>query len=235
MRKDKEQALKLRLSGNSYSQINKKLGIPKSTLSDWFSSLEISEKARRKILIRSRQKSLAGLLKRNKNQTALAIKRKAKIRRKAKLEIPKISRQDIFFLGLSLYWGEGYKRPIKKNGRELTSHPVSLTNSDPELIKVFLRFLKEICLVPEEKIRADIRIYEHQNEEDLLSFWANATGIDKKKFGKSHYGVSKSSLGKRPFNTLPFGTVKISVNDTRLFHRIMGWIEGLKLKAVLKK
>ena len=47
-------------------------------------------------------------------------------------------------------------------------------------------------------------------------------------FHKTYYGVSKSSLGKRPFNQLPHGVIQIVVADTILFHRIMGYIEGIK-------
>lgn len=231
MRTDRNKALKLRLSGKSYTDIKNSLGVPKSTLSGWFSNLQISEIARKKIEKRTRQKSLAGLLKRNKNQTALAIKRKIEIRKGAREEIKSVSQQNLFFLGLALYWAEGYKRPHRKNGRELTHHSVSLTNSDPDLIKVFLKFLREICLVPEERIKPDIRIFQHQNEDFLLNYWANITKIPREKFGKTYYGVSKSSLGKRPFNILPYGTIQIRVNDTKLFHKIMGWIEGLKVKA----
>lgn len=234
MRKDKEQAFKLRLAGKSYTEILQELGVPKSTLSDWFSRLELSASARMRIQERTRARSLAGLLKRNKRQTSLAIQRKDEIRARARNEVRSISRSELFFIGLALYWAEGHKRPIMKDGRELTHHSISLTNSDPELVKLFLRFLREICMVPEEKIRSDIRIYKHHNEANLLNFWEKTTQINKERFGKVYYGVSKSSLGKRPFNILPFGTIQIRVNDTKLFHRIMGWIEGLQRAAALK-
>ncbi|MBI3305053.1 hypothetical protein HYZ80_01860 [Candidatus Parcubacteria bacterium] len=139
-----------------------------------------------------------------------------------------MTESDLRFMGCALYWAEGYKRLKTKNGRELTHHPVNLTNSDPALIQAFLRFLREICRVPEEKIRADIRIYEHHNETNLLNFWMRVTKIPRKNFGRAYYGVSKSSIGKRPYNRLPYGTIQVRVNDTQLFHRIMGWIEGVK-------
>lgn len=234
MRKDRNKALKLRLSGKSYNEITKILGVPKSTLSGWFSGLELSEKSRRRILERVKTKSLEGLLKRNKNQTALAIRRKIDIQSKASKEIDGLSKKDLLFIGTTLYWAEGYKRPVVKNGRELTHHSVSLTNSDPDLIKIYLRFLREVCNVLEDKITADIRIFEHQNTDNLLRYWEKITGIKKEKFGKVYYGVSKSSLGKRPFNRLQYGTIQIRVNNTKLFHRIMGWINGLKKFGNLK-
>lgn len=188
----------------------------------------MSDDLRHKILSRGRKKSIAGLLKRNKSQTTLAAKRRTDIRQSAKEEIRLVTEKNLFFLGVALYWAEGHKRPLVRNGREITSHAVSLTNSDPYLVRTFLRFLREVCRVPEERIRADIRIYEHQNAEHLLAYWSIITKIREKNFGKIYYGISKSSAGKRPYNRLPHGTIQIRVNDTNLFNRVMGWIEGTK-------
>lgn len=230
MRKDKNQALKLRLSGKSYNEITSLLNIPKSTLSGWFTGLELSKEAREKIQKRVYRGSLRGLIKRNKNQTRLAIKRMRTVRAENKREIKTITQNELKLIGTALYWAEGYKRLLVRNGRELTHHSVALTNSDPKLIMMFLRFLREICQVPDEKITADIRIYEHMNEENLLKFWRKITGLPEKNFGKVYYGISKSSQGKRPFTRLPYGTILIRVNSTNLFHKIMGWIEGLSEK-----
>ena len=227
MRSDKHQALKMRLQGKSYGQINALLKVPKSTLSDWFATLEISDKALQIIRKRSYQKSTESLIRRNKLQTHLAEQRARSLRTNAKKEIKSLSNKELFLVGTALYWAEGYKRPVVINGKVKTRHSVSITNADPNLIKIFLRFLREICKVPEEKITAGLRIYEHQNANYLLDFWSKATNIPPSKFQKFYYGVSKSSLGKRPFNILPYGTIQIRVNNTELYHRIMGWIDGL--------
>lgn len=228
MRSDREAAFKLRLSGKSYSEIQRSLGVPKSTLSGWFSNVQLSDNLKNQILSRARKKSTAALVARNKMQTVLAVKRKLETISAAKREVNSPTKESIFFIGTALYWAEGYKRPQVRNGRELTSHSVSFTNSDPGIVLLFLRFLREVCGVSGDKIRADVRIYQHLNVDKTLEYWARLTKIKKENFGKVYYGVSKSSLGKRPYNRLPFGTIQIRVNDTKLFQRIMGWIEGLK-------
>ena len=232
MRQDKGKALKLRLQGRSYNEINKTLGVPKATLSDWFIGLELSEKAKERIKKRVYEKSVIGLIKRNKLQTHIAQQKARKIREIAKKEIEQLSKKELLLIGIALYWAEGYKRPIIKNGKIRTYHPVSMTNSDPNLIKIFIRFLREVCEVPEEKITANLRIYEHQNENYLLEFWSKLTDIPYSKFEKFYYGVSKSSLGKRPYNILPYGTIQIRINNSDLYHKIMGWIEGLQTAGV---
>ena len=229
MRGDREQALKLRLSGKSYSEISKFLGVPKGTLSYWFSGLQLSDKAKERIRKRVAAGTLHGLVSRNKNQTHRAIQRARNARKNARGMIRNITRDDLRLIGSALYWAEGYKRIHIRGGREVTYHAVSLTNSDGDLIKIFLRFLREVCEVPNERIYVSVRIYEHMNEQKVLMFWQKITGLPMKNFRKSYYGVSKSSQGQRPFNRLPYGTAQIRVGNTELFHTIMGWIEGLAM------
>ena len=92
MRKDKQTALKLRLSGKSYGEINKILGISKSTLSGWLANLIISEKHQERIKKLARQKSTVALIKRNKQQTKLAVKRALDTREQAAKEITSLSK-----------------------------------------------------------------------------------------------------------------------------------------------
>lgn len=122
---------------------------------------------------------------------------------------------------------------MTRNGRELTCHSVSFTNSDPEMIKVFLRFLREICEVPESKIQAHLRIYKHLSEAEVIKYWKEITSINQNNFKKSYCGISKSSQNKKPYNRLQYGTIQIRVNDTNLFHKITGWIEGIKENAAV--
>ena len=230
MRNDKNLALKYRLQGKSYNEINKLLNIPKSTLSGWFLNLQLSTKAKQRLDSRVKEGSLKGLLKKNKQQTTLAHQKAKSIRQKSAQDILGISKQELLVIGVALYWGEGYKRPIMKNGIARSYHPISLSNSDPKLIVTFLKFLREICEVDEKKIKAGLRIFEHQNSNQLLQFWSKLTKIPKEQFEKIYTGISRSSLGKRPYNTLPYGTIQIRVHDTALFHKIMGWLESIQQK-----
>ncbi len=228
MRTDKETAFKLRMGGRSYGEITQALGIPKSTLSGWLSDLVISDEARNRIESRTRKKSIAGLIKRNRNQTKLAQIRAKEIRKEAASEISALSKRELLITGAALYWAEGYKKPIIRNGKEVTHHVVSLTNADPVLVKIFLRFLREYCETPEGKIKVSLRIFPHQNRAMLQEYWQKETKVLPQNFQKISYTISKSSMGKRPFNQLKYGVLQVRVNDTRLYHRIMGYIEGMK-------
>lgn len=215
------------MQGRSYNEIVKLLSVPKSTLSSWFNSLEIPDEARERIKKRVYEKSTQALIKRNIAQTHFAEKRAQEIKNISKKELNNLTDRDLLILGVSLYWAEGYKRPIIRNGKIRTSHPVSLTNSDPKLILAFLKFIRQICKIPDQKMSINLRYFEHQNEAYLLNFWQNLTQLPSSQFKKSYLGVSISSQRKRPFNVLPYGVVQIRINDTALYHKIMGWIEGL--------
>lgn len=228
MRQDREKALALRLKGYSYNEINKILGVPKATLSGWFGDLILSDEARTRIQKRVKEGSFRGLLKQNILQTHKARQRAAAIRKIAYNEIGGISKRELILLGSALYWAEGYKKPIIKNGKERTSHVISFTNSDPVMIRLFIRFLKDILHIETPKINAWIRLYEHLNEKLTLQYWQNITDLPRQNFKKFYYGISKSSSRKRPYNRLPYGTIQITVGDTKNFHKIMGWIEGIR-------
>lgn len=68
-------------------------------------------------------------------------------------------------IGISLHWAEGYKR---QNGIK-TPQP-DIADSDPALIGIFLRFLREILKISEEKLRPKIFCTKMLIKEKLLNF-----------------------------------------------------------------
>lgn len=228
MRQDKAAATKLRRSGKSYGEISAAIGVPRATLSRWLGKIRLSERSRKRIRARTSQKSIAGLVRRNKNLTQIALNRAAEARKRAADEVGTFAKRDLLTAGALLYWLQGYKRPILRQGREMTHHPVSFTSSDPGLVKLFLRFLREHCGVPNEKIKANVSISQNQNEQLILQNWQLETKIPMENFSRPRVTLSRSSAGKRPFHRLEHGVMQVQVASTPLYHRIMGYIEGLK-------
>ena len=226
---DKQKALRLRLKGKTYTDIRKELGgISKSTLSLWLKDVVLSDAAKQTLAVRTREKSFAGILKWSKSQTAKALKRKETIKQSAAEEVGKLSDRELMLISAALYWAEGYKRPLRRNGRELIAHYISFTNSDMAMAKVFLRCMTRICGVDMPRIKVQARIFKHHNGDEIVAYWSSALGIPKENFMKTYAGISKASEGKRPYNRLPYGVIQIRINSTDLFHRIMGWIDGLQ-------
>lgn len=228
MRTDKDLAIKLRLSGKSYSEISKELSVPKSTLSSWLGGLKMSEALETEIRQRGKLRSMTALNEFVKERTRQAFESNESIIGRSKLEIKNITKRELTLIGAALYWAEGYKRPLKRNGRILPNHPISMTNSDPAMVKLFIKFLRQICRIDSGKITASVRYFPHQNKLLVEKYWREATGLQESNFIKSLVTVSSASRGKRPIYQLPNGIIQIRASDTKNFHQIMGWIEGIK-------
>lgn len=219
--------MKLRLKGHSYNEIKAKLGIPKSTLHTWFWNIVLSKEARVRLDSRIKSGGLY-LIKRNKMQTHHARQRAERIKNIAREQIPTIDRNTLLIIGAVLYWAEGYKRLQIRGGKVLTAHVISFVNADPDMVRAFVRFAKEILLVPAEKMCVYMRLYDHINEGTAMKYWLEVTGLPSSAFRKTTNMISIASQRKRPFNRLPFGTVQIQIAQTEKFYEIMGLIEGVK-------
>jgi hypothetical protein len=229
-RVDKQRALHLRLQGKTYSDIQKELApISKATLSLWLKDVVLSQKAKELLSLRTKEKSLLGILKWSKLQTIIAQKNADNIKNNAARDVKNISDRELMILAAALYWAEGYKRPRERRGRKDICHEISLTNSDPKLVSAFLICMTRVCKVDISKIRVNVRIFEHMNENVVVEYWSSRLGIPKDNFTRAYVGLSRSSMGRRPFNRLPYGVVQVRIGNTALFYKIMGWIEGLKM------
>lgn len=133
-------------------------------------------------------------------------------------EIPcKYSLSTLKLIGAVLYWAEGYKAGVNM---------VNFSNSDPAMIALMMHFFRKVCNVPENKFRGIVHIHPHLNKENAEKFWSKISAIPIKQFHKTQFGVSKASKHKR--DTLPLGTFRIVVCDTRLLSKIKGWIKGIE-------
>lgn len=119
------------------------------------------------------------------------------------------SEQVLMNTGLMLYWSEGSKRDGKT---------VDLANSDPEMIQIFLQFLRKIYRVSEERLRILLYCYSNQSIPRLTKYWSNITGLPQKQFTKPY--VRKDFLPEKT-DRMPYGLVHVRYSDQRLLAQIM--------------
>jgi len=217
--KSHQKALKLRLGGKSYGEIRRTIGIPKSTLSSWFKDLKLSASVQ-KVLLNKKRATNKYLMKFNRERTLTIQVENQKITKNSLKEIKRLSEYEIKLIGAALYWGEGYKNQ-KRN-----SKCVQISNSDPYLIALFLRFLREVVNVPEERLKVSIFIHTNVSAAKAIKFWSKVTNIASNRF-QTAVSISSASKRKRPPKSLPYGTLKLSVNSRQNFYQIKGWIDGL--------
>jgi len=215
-----QKAFKLRLKGKSYGEIKCVLNIPKSTLSSWFKNLDLPLSIQ-KIIDLKRLAPRKQLMEFNRRRTQIIQTENIKIRQAAADGIKSLSKYELLLIGASLYWAEGYNRQDK-----IRSPCISFGNSNSDLVVLFLRFLREVMQIPEERFRPFVQIHHNIKPELAIKFWSKVIDIPKERFHITRQ-VSRASKGKRPKNSLPYGTLKLNVNGRQSFFQIKGWIDGL--------
>ena len=220
----KNLATDLRKRGYSYSEIKDQISVPKSTLSSWFKDLELTESQTQKL--KERQIRIA---KENLKKRILKTSQEIEwIRESAMKDIKKISKRELWLMGIVLYWRErfllGHDDDLKKGLR--------FTSSDPNLIKLFLKWLKEIGKIKNEEITFDIFIQEKDKDsiDNIVKYWSQLTDYPREEF--KHIYFHKSRLRKTKKNILKksqFGLLRIRVRASSMLARqISGWVKGIE-------
>lgn len=125
--------------------------------------------------------------------------------------------QRLKLAGVMIYWGEGTK----------SGNSVVLSNSDPNLVKIFLKFLREICEVSNKRLRVVLHYYQYQKEDKLIKYWAKATKIPVGQFCKSFLHDKTGGSYKR---VSKFGTISLRYSDKELLKIINLWIKEYAYK-----
>jgi len=212
---EKEKARVLRKKGYSINQIVREAGFSKASVSLWVRDIVLTKEQKKNLSERGR--SVESIEKRRINRLFNENKKRQVIIDEAKKDFTNISLEQLKLIGIILYLGEG-----GKTSRGM----VRLANSDPMVIKIMMRFFREICKVPDSKFRASIHTFTHANLSKTEKYWSKISGIPCSQFFKTYIKPSSASLQKR--NALPFGTFDLSVNDTKLLLTILGWMEKIK-------
>ncbi|MEX2052721.1 MAG: hypothetical protein WD898_00645 [Candidatus Paceibacterota bacterium] len=212
MRKDRQKATELRRAGTSYKKIYKELGIPTSTLAGWFKnepwSQEIKNRLSKEVSL-SNPKQLELMSRANRERWRI---KHEEYREAAIKEFAELKNDPLFLAGLMLYWGEGEKQ--KKSSQ------VRLGNSEPEMIKIFYLFLKNVLNIESDKIFAWLLLYPDLVDSVQKNFWSKTTGIPQERFKKSIY-----IKGRHPTKRLSYGVCTVVVSSRALKERVLKWIE----------
>jgi len=127
--------------------------------------------------------------------------------------------EELKIAGAMLYWGEG-----SKNG-----NTVKFTNSNPGMIRLFLKFLRIVCGVSEDRLKALIHMYPDHNKKEIELFWSRATKIPSRRFYLSYIHKGKPGTYK---NKSPYGTIALNYSDKRLLMTILQWIKEYEKKLM---
>ena len=211
MRKDKKTAHELRTLGKSYTEIHLQLGVPKSTLSGWFSNQKWSNDIAIKCAKNAVNSSIVRLVALNTIRGEHLKRLYEEALADAVEDYSKLRYHPLFIAGLMIYWGEGDKT---------SKYRVSIANTEPQMIKIFKLFLKNICGL--ENAKAWILLYPDLDEVTCKKYWMEKCGLKYDQFTKSM--VIK---GKTPLRKLSYGVCNMGISSAYLKNKILKWIELL--------
>lgn len=215
----RNEARKLRQSGESVKVIAQNLKVSKSSISRWVRDIELTIEQRNKL----REKELSGGERgRIKSLKILKEKRQNMLdefKKLGKSMIPSLSNQEFLASGLALYWGEGGK----------SNRRAEFCNSDPKIILFIIKWFKECFDVRDEDFRVVVGINEvhSKREEKVKRYWSDLTQIPLDQFRKTSF---KKSINKKVYDNFEshFGTLSILIaKSSNLYYQIMSLIEAL--------
>jgi len=209
----------LRASGLTLDQICKETSLPRTTIYGWIRSVHLT---------REQQE----IIKKNAISTLQAGRIIAQASAKTKKDnlarslfdngiaaIGKLSKRELFLVGVALYWAEGFKSSFE--------HRLGFCNSDPQMILLYLAWL-DLIGVTRDKIaaRVTVNISYKDRIKDITKYWIERTNIPPTQFTKPFFQQIKWK--KQYDNNNYYGVLRIHVNKSMENLLLMrGWIEGL--------
>lgn len=211
---EQEKARKLRKQGTSIVEIERQLGVPRSSVHSWVKDIKLTKRQKRELEQNSRATLVKGSLRKRRER----LERRASFMEEGERLIGSVSDRDLLIMGAALYWGEGHK----------SQKQVRLSNSDPGIINVFVRWLIECFDVNIAKLTVRLHIPEGFDEDEEKEFWITETGIAKDQFGKTTF--AKNASPNKKIKADYHGVLHVDVYDTNLFYKIEGMLEALGKK-----
>ena len=208
----REAARALRRSGASLRSISLAVGAAPSTVSLWVRDLPLAEAALARLEaadpVRSRRRT--GQLAWSRQSRAARLAAQQAGRRMAQAGDP------LHLAGCMLYWAEGSKQ----------RSAVTFTNADPEMMRFFLRFVRECYGATDEQTRLSVNCHlgNGLTLDEIETWWLAQLGLPRSCLLNA--AVNRpSSASKRVRRPLVRGTARLVVHSTAIAQSIYGAIQ----------
>lgn len=212
-------ARELRAAGHSVKEIARELGVSKGSASVWCRDIELLPEQIEVLNLRMEKGSYRGRMEGAQLQRDRRLQIKSFLESEGERIIGKLNNRELLLLGLALYMGEG----TRKGNR------VSFANSDPDIIRIMIRWFEEVWRIPKDMMIIKIGVNEvHQaRKETIEQYWSEVTGISRDQFQKTTF--IKTRLKKIYENHLQhFGTVQLRIRKSAsMLNETLGLIHGV--------
>lgn len=209
------QARELRAQGMDYEEIVAALGVAKSSVSLWVRDLPTPARLSYE---ECRKRSAEGTRRYWATERPAREARRQATCSAAAVEIGELTDRELLIAGAIAYWCEGAKRkPHQRDDR------VSFINSDPGLIRFFLRFL-DVTGTPHTDLSLRVYIHETADVESAQRFWMEVTGAPPNRFRTPTIKRHNPKTIRRNVGEDYHGCLRIDVHRSAdLYRRIEGW------------
>jgi len=220
---EKIKAIQLRKQGKSIKKIAGLLQVSPGSVSTWCKNVKLTTKQIKKLEKNARDPFYGRRLEYSQKQRKKKENKIKKLLKEGKNEVGKLSKRELFLIGISLYWAEGFKKDTQ----------VGFANSNSDMINLYLKWLKECFgyknndLIP----RVTLNISHRHRVKKVEKYWSEITKIPIENFRKPFFQRFKwKKVYENPENY--YGVLRIKVRkSTDFLRKIHGFIEGLSIEA----
>ena len=196
---ERERARELRARSWTLVEIADELGVAKSSVSVWTRDVDF--------VPRPRNRGHA-----SHKPHPLTLKKRAELQRcrdEAVRFADSLTNRDLQLFGYALYVGEGAK--TEASG-------LRLANTSPDVMLVFLRWLRMFFEIDERRLNARLYLHEGLDLETAEAYWSELLSIPRERFHAAYRPVQRSSFKASKHQ---LGCVSVGYTDVSVFRRVM--------------
>jgi len=104
------------------------------------------------------------------------------------------------------------------------------SNSDPNMIKIYMKWLSDSLKIGYEDLIFDIYIHEtyKKSKNELIKYWSNVTNVPEKYFNHIYIKKNKVFSYRKNRGKKYNGVLRIAVRKSAdLNRKVTGWIQGI--------
>lgn len=141
------------------------------------------------------------------------------IKEAVRKDFKKLDTHNLWLAGVMLYWAEGSKEKSHNIGQQTI-----FNNSDPKMIKLFVKWLKEIIGVSQEDLIFEIYIHKTGDVKKALDWWSNVVSCEKEKFKVYFKRHQIKRTNRKNTGENYHGSLRVKVRKSSLLNRkIAAW------------
>jgi hypothetical protein len=194
----------------SMKAIANEVGASLSSVSRWVRDVELTEEQQATLELQAFNGHVNG------RAVNSAVRRSARVLAQEEGRQLAERREALHVAGCMLYWAECAK----------DRNQICFTNSDPEMARFFVKFLRTYFNLQDENIKITCNLFADHlaRQREIEQFWLETLRLQPSSLCKSTVNVY-SKYSKKRVNKLPYGTCRVVVSRTRIVQSIFGSIQ----------